>query len=80
MADVRTFYAGDLRTQHLGHDIEVKGVETPVAGRLLSVLHQREVRSEKPITVVTLAAEDDTDPWVSSPTFVMDPESHVVVR
>jgi hypothetical protein len=80
MADDRTFFAGDLGTQHLGHDIAVKGVETPVAGRLLSVLHQRAVRSYKPITVVTLAAGNEADPWVSSPTFVLDPESHVVVR
>ena len=79
MADDRTFYAGNLGTQHLGHDIEVKGVEVRVAGRLLSVLHQRAVRSETPITVVTLAANDEADPWLSSPTFALDHESHVIV-
>jgi len=79
MADVRTFFAGDLGTQRLGHGIEVRGVETPVAGRLLSVLHQRAVRSETPIMVVTLAADDEADPWLSSPTFALDHESHVIV-
>jgi hypothetical protein len=78
--DDRKFFAGDLGTQHLQHHIEVEGAPSEVRGRLLAVLHQSAVRSPVPMTMVTLAADKEADPWLASPSFVLDPEWTVVVR
>ena len=80
MADERRFYAGDLGTQHLDHHVEVEAPDVEVSGTLLAVMHQKVARSTGAVTVVTLARDDESDPWVVSPTFAVDPNFTVVVR
>lgn len=64
MADDRKFYAGDLGTQHLQHDITVAVPmgHAPVTGKLIRVSHGLAARTEQPFTVIALEGESDY-PW-----------------
>jgi hypothetical protein len=79
MADDRKFFAGDLGTQHLQHDITVETRTPVVSGRLIGVQHLP-VDGGSASTVVTLAEGIETSPWVTSPTYVLGEHDVVVVR
>jgi len=79
MADDRKFFAGDLGTQHLQHELTVESRTPAVTGRLIGVQHLP-VDSSTASTVVTLAEGIETSPWVTSSTYVLGEHDLVELR
>jgi hypothetical protein len=64
VADERKFYAGDLGTQHLQHEIVVAVPEghAPIEGKLIRVGHGIAAATQEPYTVLAIEGEGEY-PW-----------------
>jgi len=86
VADERTFYAGDLGTQHLRRDVALRALrghlagKPPIEGRLLGVHHCIAQTTGAPWTVLALEA-DPLYPWGPAERVVtVDADTVVVVK